>query len=269
MGVRLDKPWRDLTAANVAAWPASSASTSWPTPRARAAHRLRRRAHAVRPAERARGGAGGRRGGQVPHRGHRQLPEPLRGAADGPQGRPRRAAARQRRRRPPPARPAEPRDEEAPWTSSRPTSRRRSSTRCGGSCARRSGRWRRSSIPTPRGVEPEDHARLTAHHQGHGPLRPRHPAGVRRAGRRHRHPDPDRHRDRAAPRRALFALLRRVRRRGPGPALRGQRGPEGALPLPDAARREARLLRPDRAVRRLRSRPAPSAPRRCATATTG
>ena len=88
--------------------------------------------------------------------------------------------------------------------------------------------------------------------QGDGLLRPRHPRGVRRARHRHRHPHADGDRDVAAPRRPLRAVLRRLRRRRPRPALRGQRGPEGALPLPHPARREARLLRPDRALRRQR-----------------
>ena len=55
----------------------------------------------------------------------------------------------------------------------------------------------------------------------------------------------------------------------PRPALRGQRGAEAALPLSDAARREARLLRPHRALGRQRSRARHPDPRRARTATTG
>ena len=65
------------------------------------------------------------------------------------------------------------------------------------------------------------------------------------------------------------ALLRHLRRRRPRPDLRGQRGPEGALPLSDAARREEAVLRPHRAVGRQRSRRAPSRPRPSARTTAG
>ena len=111
-------------------------------------------------------------------------------------------------------------------------------------------------------LPPEDFARLTETGARHGLLRPRHSRRVRRRRRRPRHTHAHGRRDGAAPRRPLRALLRRVRLGGPRPALRGQRGPEAALSLSDAARREARLLRPHRAVGRQRSRPRHPHPRR-------
>ena len=95
------------------------------------------------------------------------------------------------------------------------------------------------------------------------------PAEYGGAGHRPRHAHADGDRDVAAPRRPLRAVLRRVRRRRARPALRGQRGPEGALSLSPrcAARSAASSASPSPPA--AATRRAPSAPRPCATATTG
>ena len=103
-------------------------------------------------------------------------------------------------------------------------------------------------------LPPEDFERLTEKVRDDGLLRPRHPRRVRRAGV-------------DIVTRVLMAVEMSQHRAGlyvPCYGVFGGAGlaqlfeanedAEGALPLSDAARREARLLRPDRAVRRQRSR---------------
>ena len=95
------------------------------------------------------------------------------------------------------------------------------------------------------------------------------PEAPRRPGHRHGHLLADVHRDVTASRRPLRAVLRRVRRIRPRSAARGKRRSEAALPVSRAQRREAKLLRPDRAFGRQRPGRARSRPPPVATATTG
>ena len=68
----------------------------------------------------------------------------------------------------------------------------------------------------------------------------------------------------------LYApVLRHVRRRRPGAAVRGDRGTEREVPVSDPARRESAVSSASRSPPAAPTRRAPSRPRRCATATIG
>ena len=123
----------------------------------------------------------------------------------------------------------------------------------------RSSRSRPSSIPMPRSWRPRTTRDWYEKTKAMGSVRYRHPGRVRRPGHRHRHPHPARHRDVAASRRSLRALLRHLRWRRAWrrssrpmtirrsatsiPTLRGEKKPFFGLTEPSGGSDPARAIK--------------------------